>query len=331
MTSHQLTRRKFLNIAKLSVLFLLTSCKGLSKKISIVFYKNFLPVSFINLLPKNWKKVNLNYKEDNLNKIYRDKNIILINDGWLTKLNFKDFNDISDPLLNYLDERSKNYLSNWELSERKKLYPIGVIPYAIIIKNIERYKITNKNNWDFLLSLDFSGKMILPNSPRILISIAERINNKNALKAIINQDNIYDDINAIDWLINTDAVLAILPLTICEKYLKIDSRLSILFPNQGVPLMWNFLLINDNSNQTLLLNWIDKLLNRNLSNKLLKDGLYLPFNNEYIQSKYKYKSKYARLLNRPSEECWRNSWSFNSLKESERVKLEKKWKNSLTP
>ncbi len=327
MIKNKLTRKEFLNIAKLSVLFLLTSCKGLSKKISIGLYKNFLPVSFINLLPKIWKKNNLNYREDNLNVNFRDKDIILINDGWINRVELNYFCDISDPLLNYLDDRSKNYLRTWDPIERKKLYPFGVIPYGVIIKNNERYKITNKNNWDFLLSKDLIGKMILPNSPRILISIAERINNKNAIKEIINQRNIYDDINAIDWLINTDAVLAILPLTICEKYLKIDSRLSIVFPNQGVPLMWNFLLIRNNFKQTLLLNLIDKLLERNSSNKLIKDGLYLPFNNEYIQSNYNYSSKSARLLNRPSEECWRNSWSFSSLKEFEKVELEKIWKN----
>ena len=57
--------------------------------------------------------------------------------------------------------------------------------------------------------------------------------------------NVYDDKNAIDWLINTDAVIAVMPLTQCIKSLKIDSRLSIVFPNAGVPLMWNFLLINN--------------------------------------------------------------------------------------
>ena len=331
MKNKQLTRKKFLDIAKLSVLFLLTSCNGLSRKISIGLYKNFLPVSFINLLPKTWKKENLNYKEDNSNKNFRNKDLILINDGWLSRVDLKLFDAISEPLINYLDERSKYYLSNWPFFGQKKLYPIGVIPYAVIIKNNERYKITNKNNWDFLLSKDLIGKMILPNSPRILISIAERINNKNAMKAIFNKGNIYDDINAIDWLINTDSVLAILPLTICEKYLKIDPRLSIVFPNQGVPLMWNFLLINNNFNQALLLNWIDKLIDKNSINKLVKDGLYLPFNNEYIHSKYKYSSKSARLLNRPSEECWRNSWSFNSLKESEKVEFEKIWKDLLAP
>ena len=331
MINNQFNRRKFLNIAKLSILFLLTSCKGVSKKISIGLYKNFLPISFINLLPKNWEKENLNYKKDNLNKNLINKDIILINDGWLNRVELKNFNDISEPLLNTLDVRSKNYISNWEQFERKKLYPIGVIPYAVIIKNNKRHKITNENNWDFLLSKDLIGKMILPNSPRILISIAKRINNKNALKAIMNQGNIYDDKNAIDWLINTDSVLAILPLTICEKYLKIDSRLSIVFPNQGVPLMWNFLLINNNFNQTILLNWIDKLLDRNSLNKIVKDGLYLPFKNEYTQSRYKNTIKFEKLLNRPSEECWRNSWSFNSLKESEKAELEKIWKKSLAP
>ncbi len=331
MINNQFTRRKFLNIAKLSVLFLLTSCKGLSKNFSIGFYKNFFPESFINLLPKDWKKEHLNYKEDNLNKNFRDKDLILINDGWLSRVKLNEFNDISDALFNYLDERSKNYLNNWELIERKKLYPISVIPYAVIIKNNERYKITNKSNWDFLLSRDFIGKMILPNSPRILISIAEKINNKNAINAIIKQDNIYDDINAIDWLINTDAVLAILPLTICEKYLKIDSRLSLVFPNQGVPLMWNFLLIKNNFNQTLLMNWIDTLLDKNSLNTLNKDGLYLPFNNQYIQSQYRDTSKSSRLFKRPTEECWRNSWSFSSLKKSEKVELEKIWKKSSAP
>ena len=331
MINNQLNRRKFLDIAKLSVLFLLTSCKGLSNKISVGFNKNFLPVSFINLLPKNWKKENLNYKEDNLNKNFRNKDLILINDGWLSKVDLKVFNDISEPLINYLDKRSKNYLSNWPLFYQKKLYPIGVIPYAVIIKNNERYKITNKNNWDFILSKDLFGKMVLPNSPRILISIAERINKKNAIKSIINQDNIYDDINAIDWLTKTDASLAILPLTICKKYLKIDSRLSLVFPNQGVPLMWNFLLFNNNFNQTILFDWFNKLLHKNSVNKLIRDGLYLPFNNEYIQSKYKDTLKHTRFLNSPSEECWENSWSFNSLTESEKFELENIWKKSLAP
>ena len=88
MNNKPLTRKKFLDITKLSVLFLLTSCNGLSRKFSIGLYKNFLPVSFINLLPKTWKKENLNYKED---KNFRNKDLILINDGWLSRVDLKMF------------------------------------------------------------------------------------------------------------------------------------------------------------------------------------------------------------------------------------------------
>ena len=331
MINNKFTRRKFLNFAKLSVLLLLTSCRGLSKKISIGFYKKFFPASFIKSFPKNWEQKDLNYKEDNLNKHLTTNDLILINDGWLSRVDFENFNNISDPLLNYLDDRAKNYLSNWGLDERKKIYPIGVVPYAIIVKNNYLHKIKNKNNWDFLLSKDLTGKMILPNSPRILLSIAERINIQNPIKAMINQDNIYDDKNAIDWLINTDAVLAILPLTICKKYLNIDSRLSIFFPNQGVPLMWNFLLINKKFNQTQLLNWIDKLLDKNIFNKLIRDGFYLPFDKKYIIGKNKNILEHSKFSNGPSEKCWQNSWSFNYLEESEKIQLEKIWQESLTP
>ena len=99
MINNQFSRRKFLDIAKLSVLFLLTSCKGLSKKISIGFYKNFLPLSFINLLPKNWKKENFNYKEDNSNQNSRNKDLILINDGWLSRLDLKMFGNFTGTIL----------------------------------------------------------------------------------------------------------------------------------------------------------------------------------------------------------------------------------------
>ena len=173
--------------------------------------------------------------------------------------------------------------------------------------------------------------MILPNSVRILISIADKINNKNSIKALLNQENIYDDKNAIDWLINTDSVLAIMPITYCKKYLKFDSRLTILFPNQGVPLMWNFLLIRKNLNNKDLSDYIDKISSKNITNKLTRDGWYLPFKNEYIQARNNNILKAKKFDIQPSEECWKNSWSFSSLEETEKIKLEEFWKQSLTP
>ncbi len=331
MINNKFTRRKFLDYAKLSFVFFLSSCQSLSKNISIGLHKKFIPEILLDSFPRNWIGENINFKDKNFANISRDKDIFLINDGWLNRLNLLEFSDISDSLFTKLDERSYKYLSNWDKSVRKKLFPIGVIPYAVIIKNNNQHKITNRDSWDFLLSKKFTGKMILPNSVRILISIADKINNKNSIKALLNQENIYDDKNAIDWLINTDSVLAIMPITYCKKYLKFDSRLTILFPNQGVPLMWNFLLIRKNLNNKDLSDYIDKISSKNITNKLTRDGWYLPFKNEYIQARNNNILKAKKFDIQPSEECWKNSWSFSSLEETEKIKLEEFWKQSLTP
>ena len=323
MIRSKVTRRKFLDYAKLSVLFFLSSCQNLTKKISIGFYNNFLPNSLIDSFPKTWIKKNINFQNENL----FNQDLMIINDGWIKNLNTNYFEDIETILLDQLNMMSNNYISTWDKLERKKLFPIGVVPYGIVIKNNYLFKITNADNWELLLSEEFTGKMILPNSPRILLSLANKINKKDSLKALINQNNIYDDKNAIDWLINKNANLAILPLTHCQKYLKFDSRLSLIFPNDGVPLMWNFLLVKNDLDQKLVLDWLNKLKNQTIVNRLIRDGWYLPFKNKNIEDSYRYSFKGKKFLIRPSEECWNNSWSFNSLKESEKITLEKFWEN----
>ncbi len=323
MIRSKVTRRKFLDYAKLSVLFFLSSCQNLTKKISIGFYNNFLPNSLIDSIPKTWIKKNINFQNENL----FNQDLMIINDGWIKNLNTNYFEDIETILLDQLNMMSNNYISTWDKLERKKLFPIGVVPYGIVIKNNYLFKITNADNWELLLSEEFTGKMILPNSPRILLSLANKINKKDSLKALINQNNIYDDKNAIDWLINKNANLAILPLTHCQKYLKFDSRLSLIFPNDGVPLMWNFLLVKNDLDQKLVLDWLNKLKNQTIVNRLIRDGWYLPFKNKNIEDSYRYSFKGKKFLIRPSEECWNNSWSFSSLKESEKITLEKFWEN----
>ena len=331
MIDDRLTRKEFLDFAKLSLVFFLSSCQGLTRKSSIGFHKNFIPDSLIASLPKYWAQENINFNDNYLNKNSFNQELIIVNDGWINSLEIDEYTDINYSLMNKLDDRSRTYLSYWDINTSKKLYPIGVIPYALLIKNNHKYKITNKSRWDFLLSREFSGKMILPNSPRLLMSLADRLNNIYALKMLINQRNIYNDINAIDWLVNTDAVLTIMPINQCQKFLKFDSRLSLVFLDQGVPLLWNFLLIKNDFKQINVSDWLDKLLEKNILKNLIRDGWYLPFDKKNIQAEYEYINESENNSIRPSQECWKNSWSLPSLKESEKSKLENLWKESLTP
>ena len=139
---------------------------------------------------------------------------------------------------------------------------------------------------------------------------------------------LFDDKNMLNWLINSDACVAIVPYSLCSKYLKIDPRLSIVFPSQGVPLMWHFLLSRSKQNNAILIKWIKSLENKSTVDKLVSQGWYLPFNSDYLQSKYK-----SEMLSNsgPSEDCWANSWSFPVLTNEQKINLKNFWNESLTP
>ena len=148
-----------------------------------------------------------------------------------------------------MDKRSIDFLGSFNQNQSSKLFPIGVVPYTIIIKNNKDLINSARRSWDFLLSNKLTGKIIFPQSPRIILSIAKKINQSNSLKKIKSQAMIFDDKNMLNWLINSDACVAIVPYSLCSKYLKIDTRLSLVFPSQGVPLMWHFLLSRSNLNE----------------------------------------------------------------------------------
>ena len=57
-------------------------------------------------------------------------------------------------------------------------------------------------------------------------------------------------------------------------------------------------------------------------------GWYLPFNSDYLQSKYKTE---MLPISGPSEKCWENSWSFPVLTNEQKINLKNTWNESLTP
>ena len=332
MSSKFATRREFLNCGKLSLLFLLNSCSNLPNKVKIALQNSLYPQSFKDTIPKDWKQEKINFKSIQLKK---NRNTILksdftlINDGWINSINFAEFEKINEyPFFKNLDKRSIEFLGSFNEIQRSKLFPIGVVPYTIIIKNNKELISSARNTWDFLLSKKLKGKIIFPKSPRILMSIAEKINTSNSLKKLKSQAMLFDDENMLNWLINSDACVAIVPFSLCSKYLKIDPRLSLAFPRQGVPLMWHFLLSRSNLNNAKLTDWIKSFEKKSVVDKLVSQGWYLPFNSDYLQSKYK-----SELLpiSGPSQKCWDNSWSFPVLTNEEKIKLENSWNDSLTP
>jgi len=332
MFSKFATRREFLNCGKLSLLFFLNSCSNLPNKVKIALQNSFYPESFKDTIPKDWKQEKINFENIKLQKnrnIIFDSDFTLINDGWITSIDFTEFEKINEyQLIENLDKRSIDYLASFNQNQRSKLFPIGVVPYTIVIKNNKELINSARTSWDFLLSKKLTGKIIFPQSPRIILSIAKKINSSNSLKKLKDQAMVFDDKNMLNWLINSDACVAIVPYSLCSKYLKIDPRLSLVFPSQGVPLMWHFILSRSNLKNQILIKWIKSLENKSIVDKLVSEGWYLPFNSDYLQNKYK--SEISPLAG-PSKKCWDNSWSFPVLTNEEKINLENSWNESLPP
>jgi spermidine/putrescine-binding protein len=332
MFSKFVNRREFLDYGKLSLLFFLNSCSNLPNKVKIALQSSFYPESFKDTIPKDWKQEKINFENIRLQK---NKNSILnsdftlINDGWISGIDFSEFEKINEyALFENLDKRSIDFLGSFNQNQRSKLFPIGVVPYTIIIKNNRELINSARTSWDFLLSKKLTGKIIFPQSPRIIFSIARKINSPNSLKKLKSQAMLFDDKNMLNWLINSEACIAIVPYSLCSKYLRIDPRLSLVFPDQGVPLMWHFLLSRSQLNNEILIKWIKSLENKSIVDKLVSQGWYLPFNSDYLQSKYTSK---MFPISGPSEKCWENSWSFPVLTNAQKINLKNFWNESLTP
>ena len=327
------TRRQFFNYVKLWLLFLLASCSNSSKKIRISFQNSFYPKSLKDTFPSSWQQENIILSRYNLeknNKIIYNSDFFLINDGWINSTNFESFQKINNLFPNdKFDNRSKEFLQSFRQYQIDKLLPIGIVPYAVIIKNRKDLINDANESWDFLLNEKLKGKIIFPQSPRIIMSISKKITVKNALSKLKSQSMLFEDQNSINWLINSDASVAIIPYSLCVRYLKFDSRLSIVFPNEGVPLMWHFLLSKSKVNNKILIDWIKSFENRTTIDKLANQGWYLPYKNEYSQSKYNKTTKNNNFG--PSKTCWENSWSFSPVNFKEKLNLEKLWNQSLTP
>ena len=322
-------RREFLRYGWLSVLLFLNSCSKSSKSVSLALQNSFYPESFKETIPNFWEQKKVNFGNVDLEK---NKNIILnsdftlINDGWINNLNFDEFTEIKKlTLFENLDNRSIKFLNTFETNKRNKIFPVGVIPYAIIIKNNREIIKEAEKSWDFLLSKKLTKKIILPESPRIIISIAEKIQSSNSLAKLKSQAMLFDDQNSLNWLINSDACIAIVPFSLCSKYLKMDSRLSLVFPKQGVPLMWHLILSKSDISNEILIRWINSLANISTMNNLSNQGWYLPFKDSFFKN---YKKSMEIEFSGPSQKCWNNSWSLPILSNAQKIKLESLWKES---
>ena len=333
MNADTFGRRDFIKYGLISSLFLLSGCSTSQKKLALRGVSNSFPSEFLNSLSTGWEFLPINdieLKTFTYHSILKEKtDLIVLNDGWISDLPIESLQEIqADNIRNKLSNQAISFLEGLGAKFSKKILPLAVSPWVILFRNEDSLALKNKHSWEVIFSSALTNQIVFPNSPYLLISIAEKIGFVNHLSKIKTQSKSFDDRNALNWVISGRANAAVLPLSSCVDSLIKDPRLSILLPKEGSPLNWTVLASPSLPPESFPTDWFNSLwgatyLRRVISKGFLPPTSFSDLRRKNINIPQKYQSIFL-----PEESIWNKCWSLPILSVQRKKDLALKWNNS---
>ena len=188
----------------------------------------------------------------------------------------------AEPLVSQLD-RARRFLAGLgPLGD--VLLPVGVSPWVMLLRqDVSPVEAARKDGWDVLLNPALRGHVVLPNSPRFVIDLADRLPGAEAsLPALRRQVLTLDDRQGANWLLKGDARVVVLPLQRCLPLLRRDPRLMAVLPAQGSPLHWTLLARPEATREPLPQSWVRKAWTPSLRGRLLEQGWRTPLSEQVL-------------------------------------------------
>ncbi len=332
MNGSQLGRRDFLQIGLLGGLSLITGCTSIKQGPLLMASPETLPKHLRRNLPTPWRFEPLQFPLSSTPyepAMVERADLISLSDGWLTDFPCEKLQPIDNPeLKDRLAYQAKTFLRSLPPFMDELFLPIGVSPWVMLFRNGAPWFQEANNSWDVLLDSALKGEIVFPQSPRLLISISETIAQSSALRRLREQALTFDDRNALNWLLEGKARLAILPLQRCLSILRRDQRLSISMPRSGSPLNWTLLARPSSTSEPLPKRWVEGAWSMPLLAKLLASGWLPAISREELTSGLSVISSAYRSVALPSESVWKKCWSLPPLTKKAQTELLQQWKQS---
>ena len=323
-------RREIIRIGILGALVGIGGCVSPGNRPILSALDGFLTKEWLSILPSEWKIKSINYKLDQeifTELILRESNLLALGDGWLSDFPIEKIADLPDELfLSKFDYQANTFLNSLGKNFYNKVFPIGVSPWVMLFRKGDYWFDQANKSWDVLLDPSLKDLIVLPESPRLVIDIASKMSHKLALNKLRDQCKIYDDRNAINWLLSGKARVAVVCLNRCWKNLVRDQRLHAILPACGSPLSWTVLVrLRQVNNNYISIDWVKETFNKTHIPKLLVKGWMPPLPiSELAQYRNLLGDRYYSLLV-PSEETWAKCWSLPLLDNIDKEKLERIW------
>ncbi len=333
MNTYTFGRREFIKYGLISSLFLLSGCSTSQTKLALRGVSNSFPSEFVNSLSTGWEFFpikDIELKKSPYNSALKEKtDLLVLNDGWISDLPINLIQEIkADNIRNNFSKQTSSFLNGLGEDYKKKLFPLAVSPWVILFRNEDSLSLKNKNSWEVMFSSSLANQIVFPQSPYLLISIAQKIGLVNDFSKIKSQVKSFDDRNALNWVVSGRANAAVLPLSSCVDSLIADPRLSVLFPKEGSPLNWTVLASPSLSPESFPTDWFDSLWGTTYLNRVISKGFLPPTNlSELRRKNINVPQKYQSIF-LPEESVWNKCWSLPILSFESKKNLALNWNNS---
>ena len=333
MNTNTYARRDFIKYGLISSLLFLSGCSSNKNKFIVRGLPNTFPSEFVKSLSEGWEFSpikDIELENFSYNSTLKNKtDLLVLSDGWISDLAIDSLNEIEAyKIRDKFNYQARSFLEGLGEGYKKKVLPLVVSPWVILFRNEDSLALENKNSWEVIFSSSLTNKIIFPNSPYLLISIAEKINLMNDLSKIKTQAKSFDDRNALNWVASGRASAAVLPFSSCVDSLVNDPRLSVLLPQEGSPLNWTVLVSPSRSNASFSNDWLNSLWGDNDLTRIIRKGFLPTINFSELRKKnINVPQKYQSIF-LPEKSVWDKCWSLPLLNVERKKGLASNWNNS---
>lgn len=325
-----LSRRRLLQLAALAPLPLLAGCRR--QRHQLLAVRGDLPVGWSERLPDDWGlrlletpaqvQAGLQGRGDGP---AGSAALVQLWDGWASRLPLKRFQPLAaGALLERLDPLAASVSRLYGPAAAPALaFPWAIDPWVLLLRDRPDLERRRQEGWGLLLDSSLRGKLVLPSSPRISISLVqadpERLRRLRAA-ALAN-----DERNGLNLLLFGEAEAMVLPRRQTIPLLRRDPRLAVVLPQQGSPLGWNLLLRPAGSSVPLPQSWLEAALQPPLLPRLLAAGWVPPLPHDQLERAAGPLPSWQRELLVPPQALLERCWSLPPLEPSQRQELQALW------
>ena len=324
-----LSRRHVLQMIGATGSVLLAGCRQATASPTLMAPAGVLPKPWADALPKPWRLMLASSQQEWRPEDRARVDLLVMADGWLDAYSADALQPIaSEPLRRQLDRQAQSLLGELGALQDRVL-PLSVSPWVLLLRDDPAMA---KEGWPLLLDSAVAGRVVLPASPRLVMSLADHLGGSQSLSTLRRQALTFDDRQASNWLLKGDARVVVLPLNRCIALLRRDPRLRAVLPASGAPLHWTVLLRPEASREPVPQSWVEQGWRDPLRRRLVQLGWRAPITSSDPVSgsmaDQNALSVRLRPLLFPPAETWSRCWSLPPLPPQGQKDLERLWRDS---